>query len=87
MLVLGEHDAVEQHLFAALHLDGGEVLDLQVADFLGVVLGIEPDELGLRELARQRLETGAVGPAGIAPFGAQAGDAEFLHVRFGQRRG
>jgi len=70
---------MEQHLLAACDPDGGEVLHLQVAHRLGIVLDVQPCELGLRKLPGERLEARSVIDAGIAPKGAQAGDAVFLH--------
>ena len=63
---------VEQHLLAARDADGGEVLHLQVADLVGLVLDIDPAELGLREFPGEREEAGPVVDAGVAPFGAKA---------------
>jgi len=58
-------------------LDRREILDLALAHFLGVVLDVEPAELGLREAPREGEEARAVLPADVAPLGAQAGDGEF----------
>jgi hypothetical protein len=72
--------AVEEHAAALFHQDGGKVLHLQVADLLGVVLDVEPAELGLRELRGQREEAFLVGDAAVAPKRAKAGHAEFVHA-------
>src|SRR5712691_11900321 len=69
--------AVEKRLPAALDQEGREVLDLQVAHLVGVVLGIEPGEPGLRKAFRQREEARAVLGANVAPLGADAGHLEF----------
>ena len=45
--------AVEQHLLAARDPDRREVLDLQIADLVSVVLDVEPAELGARKLLRE----------------------------------
>src|SRR5882672_6722809 len=45
--------AVEQHLIASRHADRREVVHLEVADFLGLVLDIDPAELGGGEFLRQ----------------------------------
>ena len=76
MLVMGEHHAEEELLLSALHLDGGKVLHL---GRIGVLLDIHPAEFRLREALGERQEPGPVGLAGIAPFGAEAGD-DGLHA-------
>src|SRR5882762_6679715 len=64
--------AVEKRLPAALDQEGREVLDLQVAHPVGVVLGIEPGETRLREALRQLEKPRPVFRADIAPLGADA---------------
>ena len=54
---------------------GREVLDVEVAERVGVVLDVDPGEVGVAgELRRQRGEGRAVLAAGDAPRGAQARD-------------
>ena len=74
MLVVGEEGPVEELVAAALDQDGGEVLHLPVAYFLGVVLDIQPAEARLRELLRQLEKPLAVALAAVAPQRAKAGD-------------
>src|SRR5689334_9507210 len=50
--VEGEQGAVKNELVAARYADGGEVLDFQIAERVGLVLDVDPAELGLRELLR-----------------------------------
>src|SRR2546425_8750818 len=64
--------AVKQQFAPARHADRGEVLDLEVADLVGLVLDIDPAELRLREFLREREEPRAIVDAGIAPFRAKA---------------
>jgi len=64
-------------LAAAPHQDGREVVDVDVFRLLGVVLDVDPAELGAREALGHRQEAGAVGDAGVAPGGAKAGDQKF----------
>src|SRR5688572_23941233 len=65
---------MEEHFVTARDADRREVLHLQVADLVGVVLDVEPAEFGAREALRQREEARAVLDAGVAPLGAQAGN-------------
>src|SRR5262245_40324818 len=53
VLVVGEERTVEELGSVALDQDGGEVVHLPVAHFLGVVLEVEPAEARLRKLLRQ----------------------------------
>ena len=80
MLRLRQQDPVEQLRAAVLHLDGGEVLDLALADFLGVVLDVEPGEPGLRKALGEGEEPRPVFAAHVAPFGAKAGYGEFAAI-------
>src|SRR5207253_3672522 len=64
--------AVKQHLVAARHSDGGEILHLELADFIGLVLDVDPAEFRAGELLAEREEAGAVFDAGVAPLGAKA---------------
>src|SRR5262245_17378292 len=41
--------AVKEHLAPSRDANRGEVLDFQVAHFVGLVLDVDPAELGLRE--------------------------------------
>ncbi len=74
--------AEEQHAVAAGEQEGGEVLDVEVADQLGLVLDVDPHEAGGGAGVAQahgdaRGDEGvAVGLAGAAPLGAQAGDEQ-----------
>ena len=43
-LRVGQHRAEEQHLVAAGEQEGGEVLDVEVADQVGLVLDVDPHE-------------------------------------------
>jgi len=74
--VEGEQGAVKNELVAARYADGGEVLDFQIAERVGLVLDVDPAELGLRELLREGEKPGPVLDAGIAPFCAKAADDE-----------
>src|SRR5918992_5655252 len=67
MLVVRQHHAVEQRLFAAAHEDRREVLDLDVLHRLGVLLDVDPAELRARKALGHAEEAGAVGDAGVAP--------------------
>src|SRR5882762_902867 len=69
--------AEKKRLPAALDQEGREVLDLQVAHLVGIVLGLEPGEPGLRKAFRQREEARAVLGADVAPLGADARHLEF----------
>ena len=80
MLGLRQQDPIKKLRLAALHLDGREILDLAPAHFLGVVLDVEPCELGLRKTLRKGEKPGPVFAADVAPFGAQAGHGEFAGV-------
>src|SRR5688572_29572985 len=77
VLVVRKHHAFEQRVAAALHQDGRKVLDLDVFGRLGVVLDIDPAELGAREAFGHGEEARAVVDAGVAPLGAKAGHQEF----------
>jgi hypothetical protein len=57
-----------------LDQQGREVFDVEVADDVGVVFDIDPDEEFVRMAFGQFVEGGAVAGAGAAPGGAQAGD-------------
>src|SRR5512138_896150 len=70
----GEQRAVKQQALSVRHPDGGEILDFEVADFVGLVLDVDPAELGARKLLRERKEARAVLAAGMAPLGAKAAD-------------
>src|SRR5579859_3945939 len=67
--------AVKQHLLIASlfahHTDRREILDIEVADFVGLILDIDPAESGGGEFLGQLEEPGTVLDAGIAPFGAK----------------
>src|SRR5213079_1318146 len=69
--------AAEKRLRAAPDQDGREVLDLQVAHLVGVVLGIEPGEAGLWKAPGQLEKPRPVLCAQIAPLGADACHLEF----------
>jgi len=69
--------AAEKRLRAAPDHDGREVLDLQVAHPVGVVLGIEPGEAGLRKAPGQLEKSRPVLRAEVAPRGADARHLEF----------
>jgi hypothetical protein len=56
-----------------LNQDGGEVLNVEVADKIGLILDINPDKLLLGMFRSQCLEARPVLFADIAPCGAQAG--------------
>ena len=77
MLRLRQHHAVEKLLAAARDADGREILDLELAHLLGIVLDVEPCELRLGEAPGEREEARPVFAAHVAPFGAQAGDDQF----------
>ena len=68
----GEERAVKEDLAVARHADGGEVLHLQVADLVRLVLDVDPAEFRLRKLLREREESRAVVGAGVAPRRAKA---------------
>ena len=77
MLVVRQHHALEQRLFAAAHEDRGEILHLDVLERLGVVLDVDPAEVRARKALGHGEEAGAVGDAGVAPRGAKAGHQKF----------
>src|SRR5438477_11373266 len=64
--------AVKQQLAPARHADRGEVLHLEVAHFVGLVLDIDPAEPRLRKFLREREEAWPIVDAGVTPFRAQA---------------
>src|SRR5438067_6489563 len=64
--------AVKQDFVVPRDADGGEVLHFQLADLVGLVLDVDPAELGLREFPGEREEPGAVVDTGIAPLRAKA---------------
>src|SRR6185503_17148762 len=45
--------AVKEHFVPARYANGGEVLDLQVADLVGLVLDVDPAEIGVGEFFRE----------------------------------
>ena len=65
---------VKQHLVAARHADGGKVLHFEIAHLVRLVLDIEPAKAHLREIGGEGKIPGAIFDAGIAPFGAKAGN-------------
>lgn len=69
-----QHGAEEGDQLVMLDQQGGEVLDVQVAHHVRVILDIDPDEELVRMARGQLLERGAVGFARAAPGRAQAGD-------------
>jgi hypothetical protein len=60
-----------------------EVFHVQVADDVGVILDVDPDEELVRMARRHLVERRAVGFAGAAPGGAQAGDDPALAFKGG----
>ena len=68
----GQLRAVKQDFVPSRDANGGEVLDLEVADFVGLVFDIHPAELGAGESSGKCKETGSILHAGIAPLGAKA---------------
>src|SRR3954463_624331 len=70
--VHGEEGAVKKHSVGARDADGGEILHLEVADFIRLVLDVDPAEVRVREFCREREETQPVLVAGVAPRGAKA---------------
>ena len=73
----GEERAVKENLAVARHANGGEILDLEIAHLVGLVLDVDPAEAGVRKLRREREESRLVLGARIAPSGAKA--AHFDH--------
>ena len=66
--------AMKENFVPAGDADGGEVLDFEVTDFVGLVLDIDPAELGIGEFFPHREKPGPVLHARIAPFRAKATD-------------
>src|SRR4051812_8902309 len=66
--------AVEQHFAIARHADRREILDLEIADLVGLILDVDPAELRAGKLFRKREKARTVLPAGVAPLGAQTRD-------------
>jgi len=64
--------AMEENFIPSRDADGGEVLDLELTDFVGLVLDIDPAELGIGEFFSHREKPGPVLHARIAPFRAKA---------------
>ena len=62
--------AMEENFIPSRDADGGEVLDFELAHFVGLVLDIDPAELGAREFPGEREKPGPVLHAGIAPLRA-----------------
>ena len=74
-LRLRRHRAEEARAAGVGDEQGREVLDVEVAERVGVVLDVDPGEVGVgAELRRQRGEGRAVFAARAAPLGAQARD-------------
>ena len=59
---------------AVLNQKAGKILDIQVAQPIGVVLDIDPQKNDIGILARQLLEGRPPAAAGAAPVGAETGD-------------
>ena len=57
---------------AARHADRREILHLEIADLVGLVLDVDPAELRPGKFFRQREKSRPVFDAGIAPLGAKA---------------
>src|SRR5690349_527977 len=55
-----ELHAVEENFIPARHADRREVLDLEVADFIGVVLDVDPAEFDAGEFLPQGKKAGPV---------------------------
>src|ERR1700716_762506 len=68
LLGLRQHYAVEKLLAAAHDADRREILDLELADLLRVVLDVEPRELHAGKAPGERLEARPVLAAYVAPF-------------------
>lgn len=66
--------AVKHDIVAALDQQGREILNIKVADQVGPVFNIDPDEQFVRMLRRQFIKAGPVVGADVAPGRAQAGD-------------
>ena len=64
---VGQHGAKKSDGVAALDQQGRKVFDIEVADDIGLVLDINPDEVLVRMALGQRFEGGAVLAAYIAP--------------------
>src|SRR4051812_22665795 len=71
--------AVEQHLAIARDADRREVLHLEVADLVGLVLDVDPAEMHPRKLFAEREKARPVFHAGVAPLGAKAGNFDGGH--------
>lgn len=65
--------AVKHDVVATLDQQGGEVFDIEVADQVGPVFNIYPDEELVRMLCRQLVKAGPVIGTDVAPGRAQAG--------------
>ncbi|KAG0906851.1 hypothetical protein G6F52_014133 [Rhizopus delemar] len=68
-----QHGAVEHDAVADLHQEGGEVLDVFVAQQFRMVFDVDPCEDMLRQRGGQRLQLGLVLLAGVAPGRAETG--------------
>src|SRR5690606_14490000 len=69
-----EHGAVEQRARTASDEQGREVFDVFVAQQLGVILDVGPNEQHVGVLGRQFFEARLVAATGVAPGSAEAYD-------------
>ena len=83
--------AEKQHIAGVIHAlnqQGGEIFDIEIAQGIGMVFHVHPDEAAFRMPRRQLGKRRAVAAAGAAPLGAQARDQQLPrpHARM-QRSG
>lgn len=71
------HGAVEKDFLSSPDEQGREVLDVQIAQLIGLAFDVQPVESDRRKLAGDVSETSRVFPANAAPVGTQADDPEF----------
>jgi hypothetical protein len=69
---VGQNRPEECDGVSALNEQGREILDIEIADYIGLILDIDPDEALVRVTRRKRGKGIAVLCAGAAPCGAQA---------------
>lgn len=72
------HGAEKSDSSATLNEQGGEIVDIEIADDVGLVFDIDPDKVVLRMPFGQLREGDLVLAATAAPLRAQAGDHPFI---------
>ena len=76
MRVHREEGAVKQDFIVPGDADRGEIFDLEIADFIRLVLDIDPAKARRGKFVREGEKPGTIVVAGIAPRGAKAAHDE-----------